>query len=881
MNENIINLIIQAKNLSSNALNQVKGQLADLSKHSEKTGNIMAGMGDNFKKAVSAVAIGAGIMGGAIAGISVVGFNTAASFQTQMSSISALTGATARDMDEVRKVALKAGEETAFSALEAAQGLEELLKSGLNIEQAKTGLKGALDLAAAGGVSVADAAEIASTALNAFKNDSLSVAQASDILAGAANASATSVGELKLGLSAVSAVAAGVGMSFKDTNTALALFAQNGLKGSDAGTSLKTMFLNLQPTTKAQIGLFAELGLTTTKTTTIFEENTKATGKNAEKIQELRQKIEELTSKGLEKSGVAVNKNNEALNKYRTQIAGLQDKIDVLKTKQGEWNEKTKESTKLTNQNQIEKYTSQIGNLSSKIQEVSKSSVSLDVLPKDTQEKISKLKEQIQGLGGVVGKTKDVTVETGNAFFTAEGKVKSLAEISGVLKNALKDQTDQQRLASLEVLFGSDAIRAANILYKEGADGVNNMAGAMSKFTAADVAKEKLNNFNGVLDAFKGSLETKQIEIFSKALPFATDAIKLMDEALKKIDVEAVFTDLGNKFNYLKTQLETAKKWVDDNKTAIETLAVILGSFAIAWGIVSGAIAIYNGAIALGTTLTTAYGAAVVFLTGPFGLAVLAIGALIAIGYLLYKNWDLIKATAFAVSSAVAGWFAQKWKEIGNWFNWLGNLAIQKWNEMIAGVNALTSGITNFFGNMINGIVNGFNNLDMWQIGSNIMTGLGNGLWAMVDRAMGPINWLMKQVDAVLGKQSQAQNNANSQSTYDFGTARSGKGNAWAKGGAFQNGNVVAFADGGVVNRPTNFAMSGGRLGLMGEAGAEAIMPLSRGKDGKLGVKAEGGGSTVIINNPVFLSGDENVARQFVKSIEDQLFKSFQKFSKI
>ena len=141
MNENIINLIIQAKNLSSNALNQVKGQLGDLQKTSEKAGNVMAGMGDNFKKAVGTVAVGAGIMGTAIAGISVVGFNTAASFQTQMSSISALTGATARDMDEVRKVALKAGEETAFSALEAAQGLEELLKSGLNLEQAKNWIK--------------------------------------------------------------------------------------------------------------------------------------------------------------------------------------------------------------------------------------------------------------------------------------------------------------------------------------------------------------------------------------------------------------------------------------------------------------------------------------------------------------------------------------------------------------------------------------------------------------------------------------------------------------------------------------------------------------------------------------------------------------------
>ncbi|WP_009968701.1 phage tail tape measure protein, partial [Bacillus subtilis] len=63
--------------------------------------------------------------------------------------------------------------------------------------------------------------------------------------------SATDVGELKYGLSMVSAVASGVGLSFRDTSTALAAFAQNGLKGSDAGTSLKTMLLNLSPHTKA------------------------------------------------------------------------------------------------------------------------------------------------------------------------------------------------------------------------------------------------------------------------------------------------------------------------------------------------------------------------------------------------------------------------------------------------------------------------------------------------------------------------------------------------------------------------------------------------------------------------------------------------------
>jgi len=66
------------------------------------------------------------------------------------------------------------------------------------------------------------------------------------------------------------------------------------------------------------------------------------------------------------------------------------------------------------------------------------------------------------------------------------------------------------------------------------------------------------------------------------------------------------------------------------------------------------------------------------------------------------------------------------------------------------------------------------------------------------------------------------------------------------KGGAFSGGRVTAFARGGVVSGPTNFAMRGG-IGLMGEAGPEAIMPLTRGADGRLGVQAQGGGAPVNI----------------------------------
>jgi hypothetical protein len=71
----------------------------------------------------------------------------------------------------------------------------------------------------------------------------------------------------------------------------------------------------------------------------------------------------------------------------------------------------------------------------------------------------------------------------------------------------------------------------------------------------------------------------------------------------------------------------------------------------------------------------------------------------------------------------------------------------------------------------------------------------------------------------------------------------------FAKGGAFSNGSsITAFADGGVLNRPTFFGMSGNRMGVAGEAGPEAVLPLKRGSDGKLGVAGGGGGVTNVYN---------------------------------
>ena len=92
-----------------------------------------------------------------------------------------------------------------------------------------------------------------------------------------------------------------------------------------------------------------------------------------------------------------------------------------------------------------------------------------------------------------------------------------------------------------------------------------------------------------------------------------------------------------------------------------------------------------------------------------------------------------------------------------------------------------------------------------------------------------------------------------------------------ADGNAFSNGRVIPYADGGVVASPTYFPMAGGNTGLMGEAGPEAIMPLKRGKDGKLGVQAEGGGTTIVNQTINVSTGVQQTVRTEIKSLMPQI----------
>lgn len=201
-----------------------------------------------------------------VAGLALVGaFGAAtwaaAGFDQQMSAVSAVTGASATQMDRLREAALKAGADTAFTARDAALAETELAKAGVSTSDVLGGaLSGSLSLAAAGGVELGRAAEIAASAMNTFGLAGRDVGMVADTLASGANKSAAGVDDLAQALSMGGTVASMMGMNVQDTVGMLSMFADAGIKGSDAGTMLKTTLMRLTPQSDEAAAAMDELG---------------------------------------------------------------------------------------------------------------------------------------------------------------------------------------------------------------------------------------------------------------------------------------------------------------------------------------------------------------------------------------------------------------------------------------------------------------------------------------------------------------------------------------------------------------------------------------------------------------------------------------------
>lgn len=200
--------------------------------------------------------------GGVVAAGLILATKRAADFDQAMSNVQDATRESAENMGLLRDAALDAGAETVYSAKEAAGAIEELAKAGLSTQSIiGGGLTGALDLAAAGGLDVADAAGIASTTLQQFGLSGDKASQVADVLAAGAGKAMGDVSDLSQALSQSGTVAAQFGLSLEETTGSLAAFASKGLLGSDAGTSFRSMLLRLANPTGEAAKKMQELGI--------------------------------------------------------------------------------------------------------------------------------------------------------------------------------------------------------------------------------------------------------------------------------------------------------------------------------------------------------------------------------------------------------------------------------------------------------------------------------------------------------------------------------------------------------------------------------------------------------------------------------------------
>jgi TP901 family phage tail tape measure protein len=118
-----------------------------------------------------------------------------------------------------------------------------------------------------------------------------------------------------------------------------------------------------------------------------------------------------------------------------------------------------------------------------------------------------------------------LTADGSSKFFDAQGNLRDMAEVAGLLQGALAPLSEEQRNVALSTIFGTDAMRAAVGLAELGADGFNELAGSIAEVDAAQQAAARLDNFNGALEQMRGSFETLQIVIGSLFLPILTDLL--------------------------------------------------------------------------------------------------------------------------------------------------------------------------------------------------------------------------------------------------------------------------------------------------------------------------------------------------------------------
>lgn len=614
--------------------------------------------------------------------------DTTASFEDGMLKVQSLTGATQAEYQKLSDAALNYGSTTAWTAKDVSDAMGYMALAGFNTNEILESTSGMLSLASASGEDLASVTDILTDSMTGFGDSASDANRYADVLATTQAKSNTTVGDLGEAFKYVSSLAGTYKYSLEDVSAALGTMANAGVKGSMAGTALSSIITRLGTNTNGARDAIEALG--------VQFYNQDGTARNLGDV------LKDLCN--------------------ATEGMDVAQKAELASTVAGA--EAQKGLLAILNQG-----SGAYEDLQSKLYDCSGAASDMAT-------------NMESGLGGAIR-----SMSSAWEGFKINLGEKFEQPLGNAIRNAASwlSETATPRLMD----FIDKAV-----------DGFNTFKETIQP--AVDKVKDAFDHLKEALSPI-----TDKIEEYISSGNAAEDATTLFNTALDVISstIEIVAGAIDGLAGFIETIIQgfkDMKQWCSENKTALELLAVAAGTItgliiaanagtialnatmgvanglliagSVAEGIMTAATTVWSGVCSVATAATTALGAAFTFLTSPIAIIIIAIGAAIAVGVLLYKNWDTIKEK-----------LSELWEHIKEVWENIKNKIVEtvtNIKESIEnGFNAIKEKVQNIFETLKN-IVS-----SIWNAIKSVITTVINAIKSVI---MGGMNAISQTVTSVL-----------------------------------------------------------------------------------------------------------------------------------
>lgn len=843
-------------------------------------------------------------------------------FEQSMANTSGIAGATASEYEQLSAAAREAGKATTFTASEAADALGYMALAGWDVETSTKALTPVLKLAEATQADLATTSDQVTDSMSAMGVGIDELQEYLDVVVMTNNKANTTSADLMDAMIGCGGAARASGMDFKETATALGILANNGVKGAEAGTALNSMLVRISTKDVAKAA-FNDLGV--------------AVYDSAGNMRDMRQILIELNTAmaGLteeeKNSYMAAIAGTNYYSKFGYLLDGVKEGIDGtasawdalsdnLNNSEGALDEMDKKVTH-TLKGAIARFNSAISDLKiSLIEGFGPHAITIidgfaANIPKVTENFIGMVNklpidEFMTGVGNMASGTMDFLVAVSSGEGTIDAFVTMLDEsfgiklpnsirsaidvgqdfigkgqevagfLLGTLKNAIGNIRD--KIAENEPTFQSVINLASDLKDRmfEAFDHAKPTITFIAETAIPNVVDALLKVTKGITDAADAFVEWDGFLPTITAIGSAVAAVKFYKFVTGVYSAVKALTILNiAKAKDMALTLAIKAMYIQD---AIVKAASVVQTYALV-----AAQAVWNVAATIGAGVTWALGAAFAFLTSPIGLVILAIGAIIAIGVLLWKNWDTVKEKA----GQLGAWLGEKFNAIKES---IGN-AIEGFKNKFPVAFAFIEGVFNGWKATVDGVINGVKQVFQGVI--DFVQGVFTGNWSQAleglksifsgafgvlsSLALAPLNAMKGVVVGALSAVNVATNGKLSEIKSFFTTQLEGakstvvgildgiknafnekleaaksivssavnaikgffnfkwelpklkmphfsiKGDFSLMPPKVPTMGVEWYKDGGIMTNPTLFGINGNNAMVGGEAGAEAILPLS------------------------------------------------------